>query len=331
MIRVAIIGSGGIAHARHIPNIIASEKAELRGVYNRNYSHSAKDAVAFDCKAYKSIDELLSDDKVDAVIIATPATTHCDYALKVLAAKKHLLCEKPMSVTVSDALKIKEAAEKAGVKFMVSHNQRYYPPHMKAKELLDAGVIGQVYNIRSNLGLYLPLCDPNPANNGAGNEVLCHRIDLHHYLLGSYVEGVFARLTKLDENGKNVHVLEGEDTAMAIMQYQNGVVANFVASRESHNGNDRMTKIFGSKGSITLYGQHSHVRVELESGEVADYNLPLVPSQREVEKTKIDEAFFSCIDDNLAVPISATDGLWVIKVLEALYRSNEEERYIKIN
>ena len=330
MIRTVIIGSGNIAHTRHIPNIRRSGLAVLHGIYNRSLEHSRKDAGELGCKAYTCLDEIWADSCVDAVIICTPASTHCRYTLAALAAGKHVLCEKPMSVTAGEAALMLEASDNAEAKLMVSHNQRYYGPHIKARELLDAGVIGIVLNVRSCLGLDLPMDDACPEDYNAASEVLSHRIDLMHYLLSSSVSGVTARLTRVDAQGRSRYVTSGDDTAMAILQYENGVIASLTASRVSYNGNDRTTRIFGTKGSITLYGQKAPVCVELADGQTEYFCLPDVPSQREVEKTLVDEAFFQCILNGGPPPVSARDGLRVMEVVDAVYRSKREGRYIEI-
>lgn len=202
MIRTVIIGSGNIAHTRHIPNIRRSGLAVLHGIYNRSLEHSRRDAGELGCKAYTCLDEIWADSCVDAVIICTPASTHCRYTLAALAAGKHVLCEKPMSVTAGEAALMLEASDNAEAKLMVSHNQRYYGPHIKARELLDAGVIGIVLNVRSCLGLDLPMDDACPEDYNAASEVLSHRVDLMHYLLSSSVSGVTARLTRVDAQGR---------------------------------------------------------------------------------------------------------------------------------
>jgi len=235
-----------------------------------------------------------------------------------------------MSVTAGEAALMLEASDNAEAKLMVSHNQRYYGPHIKARELLDAGVIGIVLNVRSCLGLDLPMDDACPEDYNAASEVLSHRIDLMHYLLSSSVSGVTARLTRVDAQGRSRYVTSGDDTAMAILQYENGVIASLTASRVSYNGNDRTTRIFGTKGSITLYGQKAPVCVELADGQTEYFCLPDVPSQREVEKTLVDEAFFQCILNGGPPPVSARDGLRVMEVVDAVYRSNREGRYIEI-
>jgi len=330
MIRTVIIGSGSIAHARHIPNLWKSELAVLHGIYNRSYSHSKADAAKLGCKAYAAPDEIWADSCVDAVIICTPASTHCPYVLAALSEGKHVLCEKPMSVTAEEARLMLEAVKKTDRKLMISHNQRYYQPHQKAKELLEQGVIGRGLNIRSSLGLNLPMPAHIPEDYNAASEVLSHRIDLMHYLLSTTAKGVMARTTRVDNHGYNRHVTGGDDTAMAIIQYHNGVIASFAASRVSYNGNDRSTRIFGTKGSITLYGQKAPVCVEKADGEVDYCCLPFVPSQREVEQTQVDEAFFNCIYKDTPPPVSAEDGLRVMEVVEGIYRSNREGRYIEL-
>jgi len=330
MIGTVIIGSGEIAHTRHIPNLMRSSLGYLHGVYNRNYQHSKQDSEKFGCKAYATLEEVWADEAVDAVIVCVPASAHHEYVIAALEAKKHVLCEKPMAISTKQAIEMIDAEQRSGKKLMISYNQRYYQPHLKAKELLDQGAIGTVLNVRSSIGLPLPLDINDPDNSNAASEMLSHRIDLLRHFLGVEVEGVFARLTQANEMGVNRKVDLGDDTAMAIITYQNGIMASLAASRLSNNFNDRTTKIFGTKGCMVLYGQKAPVTLELANGETVYFHLPDVPSQREVEKTEINEAFFQCIVNNTEPPIRSKDGLEVVRVVEAIYKSNREERYIYI-
>jgi predicted dehydrogenase len=322
MVRVAIVGSGMIAKNRHIPNILDSKYASLAGVCNRNQMHSAADAARFGCRAYADLEEVLRDDAVDAVIVCTPTDTHCGISLRALRAGKHVLCEKPMSVTVEEAKLMADASRRGEKKFMISHNQRFYQPHKKCRELFRDGAIGRLMNFRSFLGVNLPMPAEDSFNDNAASEVLSHRVDLIHYLTGARVRGVFARLARWSPGGYR-HALIADDTAMSVMEYDNGVMGVFVASRVSFNCNDRMTQFFGTKGSMTLYSHKAHIFMEMSGGESIAYELADVPEQKMTERTEIDDEFFKCILQDTPPQVLPEDVAETMSVIDAVYRSNK--------
>ncbi len=127
---------------RRVPSHTGSETESRRGViwiFDGTPGRAAQKAAEFGGKAFDTLDEALADPGIDAAVICTPTRSHCDLAVRALAAGKHVLCEKPMAVSADDARKMIAASEKANKKLMISHNQRRYHPHIKAKELLDRG------------------------------------------------------------------------------------------------------------------------------------------------------------------------------------------------
>jgi predicted dehydrogenase len=147
-LRLALIGCGywGKNHARNL-----SALGVLKMVCDPSEAGRAKALeLAPDAEIYNDPDKALKSDQIDAVVIATPAETHCDLALRAFAEGKHVLVEKPMALTYADALKMHEAAQTHGRILMVGHLLEYHPAVTKIKELIADGSMGKIQYIYSN-------------------------------------------------------------------------------------------------------------------------------------------------------------------------------------
>lgn len=341
MVNVLIIGCGGIAGFRHIPALRQNPDAVLYGFFDGTPGRAAQKAAEFGGKAFDTLDEALADPGIDAAVICTPTRSHCDLAVRALAAGKHVLCEKPMAVSADDARKMIAASEKANKKLMISHNQRRYHPHIKAKELLDRGEIGRLLTYRTFLGIQGPeYASVDGINNayfsramsgrGVMSDVGSHRIDLMHYIVGSRYQRVLSytpTLAKVKPDGTPIDV---DDNSMSIVEMENGVVGLIVNSWTSMSGNDRMTQFFGTEGVITLYREDHPVVIEYKDGTTAYYDFPENPDQSVTLLTDIDELFIRCIEEDTEPFVTGEDGLEVVLTLDAIEESNASGTWAKI-
>lgn len=333
MTRVAIVGCGGIAALRHIPAMKMLENAEITAYYDLFYERAQEYAEKYGGTAYENYDVLLSEADVDAVVVCTAARSHCEMTVKALLAGKHVLCEKPMAISADDAREMIAASERTGCKLMVSHNQRRYEPHIRAKELMEKGEIGRILSFRSFLGIKGPEYSSvfginngyfSRAMSGRGvmSDVGAHRIDLMRYMLGAEYERVLAYTPTLAKKKPDGTPIEVDDNAFVICQMDNGIVGNMVFSWTSMSGNDRVSQFFGTEGVITLYGTDHPIVVEKVDGTVTYFDLEENPAQSETVLTDIDKLFIDCIEKNETPFVTGRDGLAVIQTLDAMERSN---------
>lgn len=336
--RVAIVGCGGIAALRHIPAMKRLENAEITAYYDLFYDRAKEYAMKYGGTAYESYDTLLSDSAVDAVVVCTAARSHCEMTVKALLAGKHVLCEKPMAISAEDAEKMIAASEDSGCKLMISHNQRRYEPHIRAKELIQQGEIGKLISFRSFLGIKGPeYSSALGVNNGyfsramSGRGVMsdvgAHRIDLMRYILGCEYARVFAYTPTLAKKKPDGTPIEVDDNAFVICEMSNGVVGNMVFSWTSMSGNDRISQFFGTEGVITLYGPDHPITIEKIDGTVIHIDLEDNPAQSETVLTDIDKLFIDCIEKNETPFVTGQDGLAVIRTLDAMEKSNLSGRW----
>ena len=127
--KVGIIGCGKIAQVRHIPEYLENPDVEIVGYYDWNADRAAELAAQFGGKAYSTEDELLADKEMDAVSVCVANNAHAKVTIKALNAGKHVLCEKPMAVTLEECMDMVKAADENGKYLMIGQNQRFAKAH----------------------------------------------------------------------------------------------------------------------------------------------------------------------------------------------------------
>lgn len=149
-LKAAVVGCGFVAQKRHIPSFLKLKKnVLLTALCDLNPSLASEAAKKFCVKnVYSSLSEMLSIEDIDIVDICTPPSTHVTVAIEAIEHGCNVLMEKPMALTVSDCDKMIDSAKKCGVKLSVVHNQKFYPPFIKAQELVTAGAIGKIMGMR---------------------------------------------------------------------------------------------------------------------------------------------------------------------------------------
>ena len=152
MIRVGIIGCGKIAQVRHLPEYAANPNAEIMAYYDKNRARAEEMAAKYGGSVCDTYFDLLNRDDIDAVSVCVENRSHAEISTAALYAGKHVLCEKPMAVTLAECESMVAAAERNGKYLMIGHNMRFDPVHRRAKQLLDRGVIGDVITFRAVLG-----------------------------------------------------------------------------------------------------------------------------------------------------------------------------------
>ena len=139
MLNWIVVGIGDISTRRVMPAIQSEPRSRLYGLVTRDPAKAAP----FKTRIWTSLHDALSDVGVQAVYIATPVFLHAPQAIQALHAGKHVLCEKPMAMNQAEAKSMLQAAKESGMTLGVAYYRRHYPKVLRAKELLEAGVIGK--------------------------------------------------------------------------------------------------------------------------------------------------------------------------------------------
>jgi 1,5-anhydro-D-fructose reductase (1,5-anhydro-D-mannitol-forming) len=220
MLNWIVIGIGDITTRRVIPAIQAEPRSRLYGLVTRDPGKAAP----YDARSWTTLEEALSDPAVHAVYVATPVFLHAPQTIQTLRAGRHVLCEKPMAMNEAEARSMVEIAEQSGRTFGVAYYRRMYPKVRRAKQLLDAGVIGQPLVAELTSHGWLDenethrswLLDPAQAGGGPLFDIASHRIDVLNFLFGQPI-----RATGHLSNA--VHHYAVEDNATVMIDYDGGV------------------------------------------------------------------------------------------------------------
>lgn len=149
-IKVALVGCGEVAERRHLPGLLRLNKnVSVVAICDVDFDKVCRVAGKFKInRVYDNFSELLLREEPDVVSVCTPPSTHGSVALEALSQGCHVLLEKPMALTVEECDRLIFTAQKKGLKLCVAHNQRFYPPYLRAQELVNAGKIGALTNMR---------------------------------------------------------------------------------------------------------------------------------------------------------------------------------------
>ena len=334
-IKWGVIGCGGIADRRTIPGMMLSNNAELIAVMDSNMNAAKSCKEKYNAKyAFDNIEELLKIDEIEAVYIASPVFCHKEQAIAAAKARKHILIEKPIGLSVSEAEEIAEICKKEGVKLGVGLMMRFHSYHKEMKRLISEGKIGEIVSARAQLTCWYPKMENcwrqemRLSGGGALMDLGIHCVDLIRYISGLEVADVtgFA--------GNQIFDYDVEDAGSILMRMANGAIA-YVDS--NFNIPDAAAKckleFYGTKGSIFAEGTISQVEggeVEiLSSGDDLAYDASqnrdaIEPLKIDVELgnmyTKEIEAFGNAILENTNPPITAEDAIASQKIIETVYK-----------
>lgn len=345
-VRWGVIGAGGIADRRTIPEgIMPASCAELVAVQDIAEDRVREVAEKYSVShAFAREEDLLALADVDAVYIATPTNVHTAQVKAAAAAGKHVLCEKPLGMTVEEVQEQIQVCRDAGVKLGTNFMMRFHACHVKLREMVQAGDIGTPVFGRAELTCWFPPMpgafrqDPALGGGGALVDMGNHCIDLLEFLFGKVVAvGCFT--------GNLVHDYKSEDTALAMLRFGSGavgVVDNMFNVPDAAARN--ALEVYGSKGSVVSFGtigQDSSGSLtavlerddkEYDASQVRDVETPeevITPPVVNMYQGHI-EAFCAAIQNNTEPPVSGEDGLWSHKVTDACYEAARTGKVIEV-
>ncbi len=269
-LKIGIVGVGNIADI-HAQALIESSNAELVSVYSRNENNAHNFGNKYNISWHTDWNDFISDKDLDVVSICTPNGTHLDYGKKAADAKKHVIVEKPIEVTIKRAQQLIDVCEENDVKLAVIYQSRFIENISDLKKQLDKDALGNLFMGDAYIKWYR---SQEYYNSGAwrgtialdGGGVLInqaiHTVDLLQWLMGD-VENIFA------QTGTFTHKLEGEDNAVATLRFKNGAIGVIEASTSVQPAQPRRIEIHGEKGSVVVNGDDVEISIV---GEADDEN-----------------------------------------------------------
>ncbi len=276
-LRIALVGCGGITLQNHLPGLALCPDVKVVALCDTDpgcLSRAQKQTGV--PIALSNYTEVVTRDDVDAVIIATPNFTHRAIALAAIGAGKHVLCEKPLALTHTDALEMAAAADRAGVRHMTAFTYRFVPAMRYLAHLVKQGDLGQPYHYRScrlqdwgtrNLGWRQV---KKLAGTGELGDMLSHRIDFAHLLVGP-MRRLVANLRRVVDSRQG-QPSDLDDWVAILADFQSGATGVLESSKLASGRNESWrsldyVEINGSERSfVFITGEWNKLQVGRTGG-----------------------------------------------------------------
>ena len=328
-IKFALIGCGriGVRHAEQIATF-----GELAAVCDIISERAEVLSKRFDCRRFDSTSEMLAQMKggVDVISICTPNGLHASQTINCLNAGFHVLCEKPMALNSVDAGDMISAAEKNNKRLFVVKQNRFNPPVVVVKKMLDSGKMGKIFSVQLNCfwnrnnDYYL---DSWKGTLGLDGGTLftqfSHFIDLLYWFFGD-VDGVEAYGSNFNHQG----IIEFEDSGVVIMKFRSGVIGtvNYTVNAYEKNMEGSLT-IFAQNGTIKIGGQYLNEIEYQDLGfeEIKDLPVGNKPNNYGDYKGSMsnhDLLYKNLIDVLLgkdSISANMFEGLKTVEIIEKIY------------
>ena len=330
MIKFAIVGCGRIAqrHAEHI-----SKRAQLVAVCDVVEDKAQQLANTYGAKAYTSYSDMLANEtSIDVIAVCSPNGLHAQHSIDGLKAGFHVLCEKPMGLSVKECGEMMQTAERSNKRLFAIKQNRYNPPVAAVKEIIEAGKLGKVLSVQ--LSCFWNRNTDYYANSWKGTKDLdggtlftqfSHFIDLLYWLIGD-VDEVAAYMGNFAHEG----IIEFEDTGVVILKFTNGAIGtvNYTVNSFDKNMEGSLT-IFGEKGTVKIGGQYLN---ELEYQQIQDYRIENLPEGNKANNygnytgsmsnhDKVYDNLIEVLTHNAPITTSSYEGMKTVEIIEKIYRA----------
>jgi len=313
-----LIGAGDISRKRIAPALRDAASCNFVAVSRARAELAEEFAGEFGAKKwFADWEALIADRGVEAVYVATPVFLHKEQTIKAAEAGKHVLCEKPMALSVAECDEMLAACRANNVKLGIAYYRHFYPVINRVKEIIAAGELGQISFAQINVFEFVEMANDDPrhwflekAKSGGGPmmDFGCHRLEA--------LTNIFGEVRELKSIVSNaVFQREVEDTASALLQFENGTCANLTVTHAAREARDTLD-IFGTKGSIhipVLNGGQMKIRINNEErteshAPAANIHQPLI------------EDFTEAVLNGTEPTVTGEIGRKIARLEEEIYR-----------
>ncbi len=326
--RLALLGAGRIGKV-HAKAITSDKRAKLVAVVDAFQEAAQAIADETGC-AISTIDAVLADPEIDAVIICTPTNTHADLIERFARAGKAIFCEKPIDLDVARAQACIDVVKETGAKIMLGFNRRFDPHFRAVRKAINDGQIGKVEMVTiTSRDPGAPPPEYIKVSGGIFRDMTIHDFDIARFLLGEEIVSVFATGSVLVD--PKIGELGDYDSASIILTTASGRQAIISNSRRATYGYDQRIEVHGSLGSVAAENQRP---VSIEVATKDGYTRPPLHDFFMTRYTAAYAAeiaaFIDSIETNVAPSPSAQDGLIALKLADAALKSAREKVVVQI-
>jgi UDP-N-acetyl-2-amino-2-deoxyglucuronate dehydrogenase len=331
-IHVGLIGGGNITET-HARAALAVPGVEISTVYGTNAEKIAALCREHGGRPYQDFDAFLKHKPMDLVIIGSPSGLHATQGIAAARCGLHVLTEKPIDISTARADALIEAAKQSGVRLGVIFQDRMKPHIRQLKNWIEQGLLGKILFVDARVNWYRPpeyyansRWRGTQALDGGGALINqgVHTVDLLLWLLGDVVR-VQARTSR------QLHKIEAEDTAVAILEFASGAVGQFHATTAAYPGYPRRVEISGTDGTVIV--EHDRIigadmrsasaarAILIESGGDQNQSASSATVSDFRGHQAILEDFFQAVNRNRAPVCDGLEGRRSLALIEAIYRA----------
>lgn len=340
--RVGIIGIGGICKGSHLEEYLKDDRLEVTALCDIiiERAEEIRDKYFPNAAVYADYNELLKDDSIDSIDICTPNYLHSIIAVAAFEHGKHVFCEKPDAVSVSEVLRMRDAAEKAGKTLMVMRNNRWVSASKYAKKYIESGKMGDIYcgrcgwqRRRGIPGKGGWFTTKEQSGGGPLIDLGVHMIDLAIWLMGNptpvavsgntymkFADNDVSDSVNSDFGDKNDEgTFDVEDLAMGMIRFDNGALLQIEFSWASNiEKENRFVELRGTKSGLSWTDSGVKFFTE-ENGELVDITSPTVDQQHGHMNNL--RHFYDVVIEGKEPQFVPQQGIDMIKILCAIYES----------
>lgn len=341
-VKVGIIGSAFQADIHADSFRLMPEEAEVIAIASPTAGNAAKLAGKYGIpNVYTDYREMLKNPEIEMVTIAAPNYLHCQMTIDAANAGKHVVCEKPLSVSLAEADQMIEACKKQGVLLMYAEELYFTPKYVKAKEMADQGAFGDLYLVKQSEKHFGPhgdwFWDVNRSGGGVFMDMGCHGIAFSWWFLGRP-----KLLSVTAQMGTYVHgdKTRGDDNSICILEFEGNKIAMVEDSWARTGGMDDRIEVYGSQG-CTYGNLHMGNALPTFSEKGFGYAVEKAPSTLGWSYPVFEELwnygfpqemahFAKCVRGKEVPMCTGEDGRFVQEVLFAGYQSAGSGRKVMV-
>lgn len=323
-VKVGVVGSGFIGQV-HLEILSTFNDVEIVGVMDVDKNRAKSVAEKFKAKVFDDLKQM-KDFGINAVYITSPNKTHFEYAMSALEIGLNVFCEKPMTISLKDALALESKVKEKGAIFQVGHNRRFAYVYTFMKERIENGTVKPYsFQIKMNRGELLnpPWTSDRSYTGGFLFESTLHLFDMARWLFGD-IEEMYVL-------GKKSVYPDIDDWSIA-MKMKNGIIGTFTSCAHA----SWMIPF----ERVEVYGEHMMMtneemeRVHFCKGlgkEVESHDFTKVDFKEKWGYITENRLFINCLKEHRTPPVTVSDGVKVIKIIDACYKAVESgSAYVRL-
>lgn len=330
-VNIAVIGTGrmGSVHVANLVRLIPEANLSAICDIRLDAAQQVADELGIE-RVVQDYHELLNDNEIEAVLIATSTNTHADIIIDSAEAGKHIFCEKPLALDLDSIDKALSVVREANVKLQVGFNRRFDKSFQHVREIVQSGEIGRPCVLRiTNRDPELPSKDFLRVSGGMFLDMTIHDFDMVRFQIGE-VDEVYAIGNVLID--PELATFGDIDTDIVTLKFANGAIGAIDNSRQAVYGYDQRLEVFCLNGMAKAENEMENTVIKGNPDGFSTSRLPFFFMQR-YAPCYIEEVrqFVECVRDNLPTPTTGEDGRKAVVLGHAAWKSFHENRPVKIS